>query len=507
MTGAAQRADLRLVPAAVAAWVGAVAGTHLRVHHALMLAAVVVGLAVITLAVTHRAAFAVFAMAAVAGATAVTIAAVRAPANAVHGLASIAADHPEVTADVVATGDPQVQQARGPAAHFGSLVLVPVSMRRLTVGSRVVRLRVPVLVLAHGSGWVDLLPSQRLTVSGFLLPARPGDTVAFALSARGPPVDVRRASLVQRIAGRIRAGLRAAAAPLPRDERGLLPGLVDGDVSRLPDDVRKDFRTTGLTHLVAVSGSNCAIVAAAALGLARAMRLRLQGRALVAAVAITAFVVLARPSPSVLRAAVMGSLGLAALATGRVRAGVPALAAAVLALVLVEPSLATADGFVLSVLATAGLLLMAPGLATRFGQRLPRWLAESLAVAVAAQVMTTPYIAVRFGRVSLLSVPANLLAVPAVPPATILGVLAATVAPWCLPIARVLALIAYLPTVWLVWVARTGAGIPGASAPMPGWVAAIALTAAAGVLALVLVRRYRRGVERWQTWPSDNPLS
>ena len=72
-------------------------------------------------------------------------------------------------------------------------------------------------------------------------------------------------SRVQRVAGRLRAGLRAAAAPLPAAEQGLLPALVVGDTSRLPDELRADFRTVGLTHLTAVSGSNVAIVLAAVL--------------------------------------------------------------------------------------------------------------------------------------------------------------------------------------------------------------------------------------------------
>jgi len=179
------------------------------------------------------------------------------------------------------------------------------------------------------------------------------------------------------------------------------------------------------------------------------------------------------------------------------------LAAAVLVLVLVEPSLATSDGFVLSVLATGGLLLVAPRLRNRFRRLLPQWAAESLAVAVAAQLMTTPYIALRFARVSLLSVPANLLAAPAVPPATVLGVLAAAVAPVCLPIARVVAFVGYLPTAWLVWVARTGAAVPGASTPWPRGVAGCALLLACGLVGFAAYRRRRRHMERWPHGPAS----
>jgi competence protein ComEC len=434
----------------------------------------------------------------------VVVASLRAPATALRGLAAVAMTRPVVEAELVVSDDPQAARPRNRTTHFRTpLLLVPGSMRTVRSGKRMLRMRVPVLVVAHGPAWQRLLPSQRVVVWGRLLPARPGDAVAFVLAARGPPEHIGAPARVQRIAGRVRAGLRAAAAALPRDERGLLPGLVDGDVSELPAEVRADFRTTGLTHLVAVSGANVAIVAAAAFGLARVLGLGLRGRAVLAGAAIVAFVVLARPSPSVLRAAVMGGLALAALATGRLRAGVPALAAAVLVLVLIEPGLATSDGFVLSVLATGGLLLVAPRLCIRLRRRLPQWLAESLAVAVAAQLMTTPYIAWRFARVSLLSVPANLLAALAVPFATIAGVVSAVLASICLPLARVAAWVGFLPTAWLVAVARLGADVPGAAVSWPRGVPGLALLIGGGLAGLLLVRVRRRRMERWADARTD----
>jgi competence protein ComEC len=489
--------DARLVAPAVTTWAAALIGARLATSHALAVAILLLGAAAL-LALRRATVAWVLCAAAVAAAASLLVAALRAPTTGTGRLQALARDHPAVTARVVVTGDPQVQQAQsGKARFFGKLIVLSVSMREVRVDRHVVRLRSPVLVLAHGDAWTSLLPSQRLTAYGTLLPARPGDTIAFALAARGPPTEVQPPSLLQRVVGRVRAGLRDSAAPLPHDEAGLLPGLVDGDTSRLPDSVRADFRTTGLTHLVAVSGANVAIVAAAAFGLARVMRLGLRGRAALAALTVAGFVMLARPSPSVLRAAVMGALGLAALATGRHRAGVPALAAAVLMLLLAEPSLAQSDGFALSVLATAGLLLVAPRLRDRFRRFLPQWFAESLAVAVAAQLMTTPYIAMRFERVSVLTVPANLLAAPAVPPATVLGVAAAVIAPVCLPVARLVAAVAYLPTAWLTTVARDGSAVPGAATTWPHGALGAILLAACFVAGFVIVRLYRRRVELW----------
>jgi competence protein ComEC len=133
--------------------------------------------------------------------------------------------------------------------------------------------------------------------------------------------------------------------------------------------------------------------------------------AVVCVVALVGFVILVRPSPSVVRAAAMGAIGLLALASGRPRAAVPALAAGVAVLVLVDPELAGDAGFTLSVLATGGLLLLAPrwrdGLRRR---RVPAGVAEALAVPAAAQLACAPVVAGLSGAVSLVAVPANLLA-------------------------------------------------------------------------------------------------
>ena len=195
---------------------------------------------------------------------------------------------------------------------------------------------------------------------------------------------------MQRVAGHVRAGLRHASAPLPGQAGALLPALVDGDTSGLSTATEQQFRVTGLTHLVAVSGENLAVVTGVTLGLVRRLRFGPRATAVVTACAIAGFVVLARPSPSVLRAAVMGAIGLAALAGGRPRPALASLSAATLLLVLADPSLARQAGFALSVLASLGLLVLAPGLAARFARRLPSPVATAIAVPVAAQLACTP---------------------------------------------------------------------------------------------------------------------
>jgi competence protein ComEC len=111
-------------------------------------------------------------------------------------------------------------------------------------------------VLSFGTDWSGLLPGQRVDVSGKLSLPRRGDDVAAVLDARGTPTLLGRPPWWQRLAGRARVALRRTCNGLPADERGLLPGLVDGDVSAVPAAMQTDMRLTGLTHLEAVSGDN-----------------------------------------------------------------------------------------------------------------------------------------------------------------------------------------------------------------------------------------------------------
>ena len=156
--------------------------------------------------------------------------------------------------------------------------------------------------------------------------------------------------------------MRRSVASLAPPERGLVAGLVDGDTSQLPAQTADDFRAAGLTHLVAVSGSNVAFVLAAVLVGARWVGLRGYAVPVAGAIGLCAFTVLARPEPSVVRAALMGLLVLASSQRGaRGRTGPATLCAAVVVLLAVDPFLARSAGFALSVLATAGLLVLAPG--------------------------------------------------------------------------------------------------------------------------------------------------
>jgi len=470
--------DLRLLPSLAAVWAGSIAGARLPRDAWIAVAAVLLGVSVVSAMRPRLQARWIIAAACLCGAAAVLGAGARTEVRKDDLLGRLAARGAEVSLDVVVTGDPVRLDGSVLGAHrVSGGLLVPVRAEVIAIGPAVTRIRHPVTVLATDKGWLGRLPGDRLRLAARLGPPRRHQPVAAIARAHGPPVLLGRAGAVQRLAGRLRAGLRDAADDVPADARGLLPGLVIGDTSRLPDDLREDFLVTGMTHLVAVSGSNAAIILGLALLLARRAGASVGMSAGLGGLALVFFVVLARPSPSVLRAAAMGGIGLMAMVTGRGRAGLPALAGAALVLVLLDPGLALSAGFALSSAATAGLILLAPRWRARLAQKWPGWLADAVAVPLAAQVACLPVIVGLFGEVSLVAVPANLLAIPAVGVATVAGVATALIAPLSLPLARVVAWAAAVPALWLAWVARTFAEVPGARVSWPsGVVGAVAMT-------------------------------
>jgi len=361
------------------------------------------------------------------------------------------------------------------------------------------RAHAPVLVIAHGGGWTGLLPGQRLRVKARLSPPRTNDGITAVVLASGPPELLGRPPWWQRAAGTVRARLRTACARLPQDERGLVPGLVVGDVSQMPPSLTDAFRIAGLTHLNAVSGENVAIVLATIGALVRRTPLPRAWRYVVAGVGLLGFVVLARPAPSVLRAAVMGATALAAGMVGRRSQPLPLLSAAVMSLVLADPFLGRAPGFALSVLATAAIVLTARPLADRLSRRMPRWLAVAIAVPTVAQLACTPVLVAVFGQVTPWAIPANLLAAPAVAPTTIIGVALAVIATVAAPIAPALALLAALPAAWLAFVARGIAALPGADARPTWFLGATSVVVVLGVVVWRVRSSHLRAM--LETWP------
>lgn len=291
-------------------------------------------------------------------------------------------------------------------------------------------------------------------------------------------------------AERLRQGMREASEPLPPRPRALLPALVDGDDARVDAEMETEFQRSGLTHLMAVSGTNLTIVLGVMLAVVRGLGL---GRRSVlwgvGGLTVAAFVLMARPDPSVVRAAAMGIVGVAALGFGR-SGGVRALSLAVIALLFIDPWIGRSPGFVLSVCATAGILLLAPLLADRFGQWMPRWVALAVAIPIAAQLACTPALTAISGQVSAVSVLANVLAAPAVAPATVLGLAAGLVAVPLPAVGQLIAQPAGWCAAWIVTVAHHSAGLAGASVPWSApWQLMLVLAPVATVAVLALAGR------------------
>ncbi|MGN2640839.1 ComEC/Rec2 family competence protein [Nocardia takedensis] len=350
-----------------------------------------------------------------------------------------------------------------------------------------------VVILGEGEPWSRVVPGARVEFRARVQAARFRDLTVVTLRAMGPPRVVDAPPWWQRAAMGVRADLAdAARRALPERAAGLLPALVVGDTSALPDSVRAHFDTAGLTHLCVVSGANFAILLSAVLFGVRRLTVGPKTTAGIAAVALIGFVVVARPDPSVLRAAAMGSVTLLAVLTGRRKQALPALCAAVIGLLAWHPALAMSPGFALSVIATGGLILVAPswvdGLRARGWRRLP---AELLAVSASAFVVTVPLMIALTGKIALVAVLANLLVAPVIAPITVLGALAAATAWLWPPFAVLLLHLAEPPLWWLLTVAERAAALPGASVNVPGGTTA-GIVAALLLTATLLLRRATR---------------
>ena len=480
--------DLRLVPAAVCVWAVTFVAPWLSPE---LLGAVAGACAVLAAVVARRgsgrAVAAVLAMLAAASVAAGT--------GAGHAWQREAS--PLRSQQVMGRGVDVVLELDGDLRVLGGGVaprgVADATVVVLVEPDRVRAVRAAVLLFAPVEGWRELLPGQRVRARVSVTAPRPGDTVVAVVSARDPPAAVSAPAWWQSAAGGVREALAdSAARVLPPRPAGLLPGLVVGDRSRSDPVLEEDFRNAGLAHLTAVSGANVAIVLAALLWPLRRRAVDRRVQVVLALVGLAAFVVLARPSASVVRAAAMGAVTLWALAAGRPRAAVPALAAAAIVLLVAQPDLAHDAGFALSVVATAAIVLLAPRWSRRLRERSwPGPVADALAVSAAAGLATAPLVAGLSGTVSLVSIPANLLAAPAVPVATVLGLAAAALAPVCPPAADLVVWAAGWPVRWLVLVAERAAGVPDAAVAWPaGTVGAIAL----GVLLLIAVAVLWRSV-------------
>lgn len=345
-----------------------------------------------------------------------------------------------------------------------------------------------VTVFAQGLGYGELTAGQPVRFDARISRPTRRDLTIAVLNATGEPV-VGQASLLQRAAQAVRTGFAACAREvLPVDQASLLPALVLGDTSGVTGATSEAFRTAGLTHLTAVSGANVTIVCGAVLLSARLVGPR--AAVALAAMALVAFVVVVQPTASVLRAAVMGGIALLAILSSRRRQAIPVLSATVITLMIVAPHLAVDAGFALSVSATAAIVVLAPVWSRRLVERgWPGLLADAVAIAAAAQLVTAPLVAGISGQFSLVAVAANLAVTAVIAPITVLGTAAAAVGLLWPAAAGLLIRFTGPELWWLLTAARWAASVPGASVTVPAGLSGVLVVALAGLATVLLWRR------------------
>jgi competence protein ComEC len=276
------------------------------------------------------------------------------------------------------------------------------------------------------------------------------------------------------------------------DSEGLMAGLAIGDTSRLSQMAQDNMKVVSLTHLTAVSGANCAIVIGLVYLLLGQFALPRLAKALLSASALLFYVLLVGPEPSVLRAATMASVVIFAHVLGRRGAPSQALALCVIVLLTADPWLATNYGFQLSVLATLGILELAPSLAVKLTARMPGWLAITLSVSIAAQLACLPVLLQLQAGLSTYSVPANLIAEPLVAPITVLGILACLVSPLLPWLSAFISWVASLGAWIILAIAKLFAEAPAATVSWPNGIVGVI----GGTLVLVLVVAWMRSTNR-----------
>ncbi|QCQ18097.1 MBL fold metallo-hydrolase [Microbacterium sp. RG1] len=323
-------------------------------------------------------------------------------------------------------------------------------------------------------------------IDGGAFAAEPGDRAALVVRAERVEL-VRAPEGVAAASAWLRARLAASTEGLPAPGAGLIPGLAVGDTGGVDAELEQQMRAASLTHLTAVSGANCAIVVGLAFLLAARCGIGRTGRVIAGLSALAGFVVLVTPEPSVVRAATMSAIAMLALLLGRRGSGLALLALAVCVLLAADPWLALSLGFALSAAATGALLVLAPPLARGLCRFLPASLALALAVPLSAQLVCGPLIVLVSPGVAVYGVPANLLAAPAAPAATVLGLAACLAGP--VPVLQAgLSALTWVPAAWIAGIAGAVDALPARTLPwaegLPGLVGLVVVTAAGTVLLL-----------------------
>lgn len=282
---------------------------------------------------------------------------------------------------------------------------------------------------------------------------------------------------------------------LTSDSKVLVAGLAMGEITDLSEQLEEQMRSVSLTHLVAVSGANCAIVVGMVYLICVRLRFGRVGRTVVSLSSLLAYVLLVGPDPSVLRAAVMTASVIVMVSLGRRTWAMNALAIAAIILLIADPWLAVEYGFGLSVLATSGILLLAPAMTERLSKKMPMPLALGLAVTMSAQLLCLPFLLQLQPGLPTYSVIANLLAGPMVAPVTVLGIWAVVLTPILPWLVGPITWLASLGTFVIESVAILFAELPMVYFP---WVTGVTATALSALLILMVSAWLRSNQPRFR---------
>ncbi|GAA3322228.1 ComEC/Rec2 family competence protein [Paeniglutamicibacter sulfureus] len=325
--------------------------------------------------------------------------------------------------------------------------------------------RAPDIPLAGGST-VEVLA----TVSN----SEPGDRQRFWLNASADLLPLGKSTAPGVFQG-MRERFVGASDALPQPARALLPGMVFGDRSGADEELSEAMKVAGLSHLSAVSGANCAMVLGFVISVGRLLGLGRLPTLGLGLAALLGFVFLVGYEPSVLRAAVMGTIAAVGLHASRGRNAMAALTLAVVVLLAIDPWLAGEPAFQLSVLATAGIVIIGRPMAARLNRWVPSIVSDGTAIALASQIACLPVLVALSPAFSLYSVPANLLVSPFISLITVAGTLAVVVL-MVFPLAGMaLVWLAGMPTMVVGLVGTWIAALPGALRPWPVGVAGVLL--------------------------------
>ena len=362
----------------------------------------------------------------------------------------------QVTIYGIVNSDPHETRARVMGSRiFHSQISFTIRTSRYEVNGISRFQRVPIRVLATRA---SVERGNHIRVAGRIVISRENRVAATLVAHEIETLN--RPNGVMGALTNIRLQFRSEAARLGGEPAALIPGIVIGDTSLQSQEFADAMRRAGLSHLTAVSGANFAIVSGFLLW---CIQFFVRGRViriLIVTIFLALFVALVGPSPSVLRAAAMASVLMFARAQGKDSRSASSLAAAIAILLLLDPFQAFEPGFILSVLATAALIFVAPAIEDFLSRWIYRWLAALIAVPAAASLFCAPYIMYLSGELSTGTVFFNLLVAPVVGPLTILAFIAAII---CIPLpilAHVVLKCAIPLAQWIVLIAHLNSSAP-----------------------------------------------